>query len=135
MHSKNNNGFTLIEVLLALMIMGLVFGSVYVSQGSAIRVIKSYSVRLRRVLAAKDFLIEMTTGQEDEKTQQEKQFKDDVPPTRLMFTQEPVKSSALKDFNDMVVQKVKAEWLDGSIKNTEELITFAFKPKKEKQES
>jgi prepilin-type N-terminal cleavage/methylation domain-containing protein len=133
---KNNSGFTIIEVMMALMIMGLVFGSVYVSQGSAIAAIKTFALRLQRILAAKEFLIEMTTGQEEGKqvTQQEKQLMKEGPATRLLFTQEAAKGDTLKNFNDMVVEKVRAEWQEGRNKRIEEIVTLSFKPKKEKKQ-
>jgi prepilin-type N-terminal cleavage/methylation domain-containing protein len=137
-HFKNSSGFTLVEVVLSLMIMGLVYGSVYVSQGSAIRVVKVFALRLSRLLAAKELLIEMTTGKEGESAEQvrkDKQLKEDGPVTHLTYTQEPAASGAIKDFKDIVVQKVKAEWQEDRSAHTELLVTFAFKPKKEKKES
>lgn len=126
-HSKNNHGFTLIEVLISVAIMGFLFTSIYMAQGAAMRGIGLFAQKLRRVLAAQEMLVEM---QYQDEAQKSKSLKEARIVVNLQYSEGPAKMGALKDFNDMVMRKVTIEWQEDRAKRTDQILTFAFKPKK-----
>lgn len=128
-HFNDKSGFTLIEVILAVAIIGILFGPILVTQGTMMQSIGMLSRRLRAVLAAQELLVET---QYDDKApeQKSKSLKPLGIPGSMAYKEEPAKISALKDFKDIVMKKVSMEWRDGVVRRTDELVTFVFKPKK-----
>lgn len=61
MNFKNNDGFTLTEVLLAVAIIGLVLTPIFITQSTLLQSVSRISRRMARVFFAKQFLIESTS--------------------------------------------------------------------------
>ena len=128
--SKNNVGFTLIEVLLALAIIGLVLTPIFLTQSNVLRRSSYASRMLARILAAKKMLIESEfalAGDAQEFSQQKKIM---IPPTLLTYRLRKIpETSALKKFKNVLWESVSFEWTDErGKKKQDQLVTFLYKP-------
>lgn len=129
---KNKKGFTLIEVLLAVAIIGIVLGPIYILQGTVFdRVIRA-AESVDRMLVAYDFFIYVKDGDED---MVKKNVSD--PLTDLVYEKrEPLKSSMLaKEFNHLFIKKVSWSWKYQDTPYSDALIDISFIPPEEKEES
>lgn len=130
-HLKNKAGFTLIEVLLAVAIMGIVLGPIYILQGAVFdRVIRA-AESVDRMLVAYDFFVDVKEGDEDvvKKTI-------DDPATDLVYEKkESSKESVLaKEFNHIYIEKLSWHWKYKDTSYSDLLVDIAFIPPEEKEE-
>ena len=131
---KNNSGFTLIEVLLALAIIGMVLTPILLIQQIVLRRSSSSANLFSRIIQAKDFLIDQQFEniQETQEVTAEKKITN--PPTTLIFNSKKVpENSALKKFKHIKIDSVTMQWTaDQNKKRQEKLVTFSFKPEEAK---
>ncbi len=134
MDSKNKSGFTLVEVLLALTIIGLVLSPIFVIQSSVLRSTSKAAQIFTRLLIAKDFLIDQQFEHADSDQAVTTERKITVPPTKLVFSSKKVPdNSSLKKIKNIMVESVAFEWTDAQgRKQQQKLVTFSFKPEQEK---
>lgn len=128
---KNRSGFTLIEVLLAVAIMGIVLGPIYILQGAVFdRVIRAAG-SVDRMLAAYDFFVDVKKGDEDHI---KKTISD--PHADLIYEKkEPSKGSVLaKEFNHIYIEKLSWHWKYKDTSYSDVLVDIAFVPPEEKEE-
>lgn len=128
---KNRSGFTLIEVLLAVAIMGIVLGPIYILQGAVFdRVIRAAG-SVDRMLAAYDFFVDVKKGDEDHI---KKTISD--PHADLIYEKkEPSKGSVLaKEFNHIYIEKLSWHWKYKDTSYSDVLVDIAFIPPEEKEE-
>ncbi len=128
---ENRSGFTLIEVLLAVAIVGIVLGPIYILQSTVFeRVVRSAGA-VDRMLAAYDFFVDAQNGDEDN-------VKETIrdPETDMTYAKkEPEKSSILaKEFNHIYIKKLSWHWKYQEMSYGDVLVYFAFIPPEEKQE-
>jgi prepilin-type N-terminal cleavage/methylation domain-containing protein len=124
------SGFTLIEVLLAITILGLVLAPIYMLQGNVLQTASQRAQSLLRLLFAKNLLItggpQMTA--DPKKDRIEKKLED--PKTEFLFERKAAsKGSSLKQFEHLMLDTVTYSWGDRKSKQKEKIITFVFKPK------
>lgn len=128
MNFKNSDGFTLIEVLLALSIMVMVLTPILISQNTIMSSISSFSTRLARIMRAKNFLVQAhRNALEDKKTGQET-IQDPV--TTLIYKQDKASGAIANKFKDIYRETVQIEWTDDNNKRQDVLVSFVFKPEK-----
>lgn len=135
MDFKNKPGFTLIEVLLALAIIGLVLSPIFVIQSAVLRSSSKAASLYTRLLNAKDFLIDQQFEHADSDQPATTERKVANPPTNLVFSSKKIpENSSLKKFKNIMIESVSMEWTDAQNKKRQEkLVTFAFKPEQEKK--
>ncbi|OQA36458.1 MAG: hypothetical protein BWY54_00020 [Candidatus Dependentiae bacterium ADurb.Bin331] len=132
----NVTGFTLIEVALALMIVGMLLTSLFALQNNITQGVTGYSQRLDRIFLMKRRLMqavfdraESGAPKPNEKKQQE--IKD--PETSLTSEiKSPSKGSSLTLFPSVVIEKVTARWKEWFGNRSETMITFLYLPEKKK---
>lgn len=137
-NSKNRNGFTLVEVLVALLMMGLMLGALFMSESLVVRSVSVFSQQLRRIFYAKKFMYQ--TQKERKKTEdkteaagKEEFIKEAGFTTHLLFEESPSTINALKNYKDIMIDRVKIEWQEHARRRNDELVTFVFKQKKSKK--
>ena len=121
-------GFTLVEVLITTVIIGLLLIPIFANQTTIVRAVSRSSHALSRIFQAKKILIdqEFSLGPEVRDLKQEK--KAGIPP--ITFTYELKKipnNSSLNKFNNVLMETVS--WPHDQDKNKKErLVTFLYKP-------
>ncbi len=133
--NKVKTGFTLIEVLIAVAMIGLLLSPLFITQGSLLLSVADRARMFERILKAKNFY--WSAKQKAEK-QEKPEFtlnkKVDNPQMILKYqVTQPSGKSALKDFKDVYHEQVKIEWQDGRVKREDALVSFVFKPKEQKK--
>ncbi|MEX0848691.1 MAG: prepilin-type N-terminal cleavage/methylation domain-containing protein [Candidatus Dependentiae bacterium] len=132
-HSKSN-GFTLIEVLLAMTLVGVVLTPIYSLQNTVFtRVLKMVNA-VERMFVAYDFFLdeENVLRQNRKKKKEQKKItkKIDDPSTELIYeVQDVPKDSALqKNFNNLYIEKTTWDWQEGNKKRSDQFINILFEP-------
>ena len=131
-HSKSNDGFTLIEVLLALSLMAMILTPILISQSSIMFQIGMFRERFRRVSIAKNYLAHAhKNALEDKKTVP---LTVDDPPTTLTYRQDKASGTITKIFKDVYRETVRIEWTEGTNKRQDVLVSFVFEPEKKTEQ-
>ncbi len=133
---KMSVGFTLIEVALALLIVGMLLTSLFVLQNNITQGVTGYSQRLDRIILLKRRLMQAVFDRAqsglpkpNEKKQQE--IKD--PETTLVYEiKSPSKGSSLSAFPSIAIEKVTARWKEWFGDRSETMIRFLYLPEKKK---
>ena len=125
---KNNNGFTLIEVLLALAIIGLILTPIFLGQAFIVRSNGRASRYLASLFAAKKYLVETELGLSAQVSEATSEKKIDNPRTTLRYELKKIPSvSSLKNFKNVLIERVS--WADiRTPKKQDSLLTFLYKP-------
>ena len=128
--SGSANGFTLIEVLLAMAIIGLVLTPIFAIQLAVLRSNARASSTLSRIFLGKQFLVENEFQLKPDEQEKRIEKKIDKPATTLTYELKRVpENSALKKFKNILIESVTMQWVDRQGKKRQErLVTFAFKP-------
>jgi prepilin-type N-terminal cleavage/methylation domain-containing protein len=129
-HSRNKTGFTLIEMLLAVAIIGIVLGPLYILQGTVFDRVVRMAESVDRMLIAYDFFVEV---KDDDEHVVKKAITD--PLTDIVYEKkEPQKSSVLaKEFNHLFIKKISWSWKYKDTSYNDELIDISFIPPEQKE--
>lgn len=135
-HFKNLNtgdGFTFIEVTLAVLMLGIMLTAALGLQNSSFTSIVKYSERLRSVLLLKTVLFDAAYARAQNKgyAQDEKKVSEPIEISLRYSTQKASQNSSLASFTDIIIEKAEASWSGVIRQNNESLITFLYQPKKE----
>ncbi len=135
MHSNNNAGFTLIEAMLAMVMIAIVFAPLFIMQGSIIQRMYRSTQRMRRMLYADTFLQQARKQVKPGTTQLVFEQKLDDPLTYFTYELKPVsKDASTGDVYQLHVERITARWQEDAQKEQEMLITYTFVgPKQEAQ--
>lgn len=126
--SKNKHGFTLTEVLLAVVLIGLLMTPIYVLQGRAFRSILTAWHRLERYTVAETFMTQ-TSIEKAKDPQAVVDKKIERPATSLRYQlMEVPKESSLKDVKNMYLERVTMTWQEGKKKVEETIVRFRHRP-------
>jgi len=129
-HSKNRNGFALIEAMIAVVIASMILVPLFMLQSTAIQRIFRLSAKVHRFFLAKHFLhtIDRKTIPGQQPTVLETKI--NTPPTFLKYEIVPVqKESELARIGNIFLERIIISWDDHQKKNTEYLVRFTYKPK------
>ena len=126
--SSNHAGFTLIEVLLALAIIGLVLTPIFLGQAFIVRSNGRASRYLASLFAAKKYLAETELGLSAEVSETASEKKIDNPRTVLRYELKKIPpTSSLKNFKNVLIERVS--WADmRTPKKQDSILTFLYKP-------
>ncbi|CAN5167654.1 hypothetical protein BH09DEP1_BH09DEP1_1980 [soil metagenome] len=132
---KSNSGFTLIEVLLALAIIGIVLTPIFVVQSIVLRRTSSGAQLFSRIIHAKDLLVDQQFENIQQAQPSSVERKITNPPTALAFSSKKLpENSALKKFKNVTLDSITMQWTEaGNRKRQEKLISFTFRPEEQKQ--
>jgi prepilin-type N-terminal cleavage/methylation domain-containing protein len=135
MHSKNHNGFTLIEVILSLAITGLVLTPVFVIYTTLSQRVTSASRKLDVVIEAKALLIEAHQKQEPDAQEfkLEKPIAEFDATVKYQLDKAVDQKSVLASLPGLHREIVIVEWTDLGEKQQERLVTFVYKKPEQKK--
>ncbi len=126
-----HTGMTFIEVVLAIFIIGSLLSSLLLLQSNIVRAVWQFSSRANRILLLKNRLMQALLEQEKKEKESPKEKKVEEPKTTITYEQKKIsKDSALKKFENIVIEKVSAQWQEWDTKQKETMITFLYKPEK-----
>jgi len=127
--SLAKTGFTLIEVLLALSIVGLVLTPILMLQSMLIKNTNKRAQLIDRIYAAKKFLIDSEVALAPDANESSADKKISNPPTIMRFELKNVSSnSSLKKFKSIKQASVISSWVEPGAKRQERIVTFLFRP-------
>lgn len=130
MNSKNSSGFTLIEVMLALVIAASILTSIYIMQSGALVGATRFAYRFARIIQAKDFMFFARRKREEAKDQ--KQFhlekKEDDPETYLKYEFLNSEKSSLKNMKNIYLEKVSIRHEGTQKEANDVLLTLIYIP-------
>jgi prepilin-type N-terminal cleavage/methylation domain-containing protein len=128
---KNRNAFTLIEVLLAIVIIGLVMTPIFVLEGNTFRSISIGARNIDRITSA--FLFMTQTGI-DKKKEPTSTVEKKIGATNMRYQMmELPKDSSLKDTKNMYVERVTMTWQEGRKKKEETIVMLRYRPEVKKE--
>ena len=122
---KNSSGFTLIEVLLALAIIGLILTPIFVSQTSIFGASSRTARVFSQLIAAKKYLLDTRLSLEPDAQEFKSEKKIDAARTTLTYQLRKIpETSALKNFKNVLIESVT--WPDAA-KKPQRLVTFLYR--------
>lgn len=128
MHFKSRRGFTLIEVMFAVAIVGIILIPLLANQSTLFSRILTISRTSTRIFSMDFFLqesLEKTVKQEKPITEK----KIDDPPTTLSLSSKKIdKEKVFKRFHNIERVQVSGKWEDNNRKKQETMVTFVYKP-------
>ncbi len=137
-HSKNN-GFTLIEVLMATAMVGIVLTPIYSIQSSVMDRVFNMTQAVQRMFVAFDFFLEAQKDESDDKKKVTKKSDDPVMDLAYEIVDIPKDSELHKSFNNLYIEKTTWQWQDRRRKRSNVFINILFEPpepeKKKDEES
>jgi prepilin-type N-terminal cleavage/methylation domain-containing protein len=130
LRSKNHNGFTLIEALLATVVMGLLLSPMIITESSIFQRVVRLSQQFERFFQAQDFLYQTRRSVPKDARQFKIEKKVTKPTTTLRYElMEPQGDSTLTSVRNILLERVSWEWTEGKNKRTESMVTLIYKPK------
>lgn len=138
MSFNSRPGFTIVEVLIATAIMGIMFVSIFALQSSMTRSVVWTTQRLERMMHAHNFFIEAAAATDDaEKEAVPRTKKITRPPTELLYKKTKLKSEEPfgQYAHDLYRQQVTITWNEGARKRQELLIGYMYQPKKAQKDA
>jgi len=129
------DGFTLIEVLIAVAMVGLLLSPLFITQETVFLNVVKGARTFERILTAKNFYWlskQKYENQEKIEFKREKKITDPAMMLQYSVTSQSQKS-ALKDFKDVYNERVNITWQDGRKKREDALVSFVFKPQEQKK--
>ncbi len=132
MHCKSEAGFTLIEAMIAVAIIGIILVPMFLLQGTILQEVGRRSHELRRMFFARQFFSEARQKQSENAIEYALEKKEENPPTLLAYTLGSIpKNSSLKDTYNLYIERVTAT--EQGERFGQKLVHFVFKPEREKQ--
>lgn len=139
MHFKSHNqaGFLFIEVVLAILIVGLLGTTLLNLQQQSLFSITAYSARLARQYLLNNTIITLQqTKEKKEKPPKEYEFKN--PETKISVeTKKIQEKSVLAPLKNLNLDYLQAHWTENFLKKSENLLSITYQPpekEKEKQQ-
>ncbi len=128
MHFKNKQGFSLIESMLAVAIMGLVLTPMFVLENNVFNGVFRMAEQFHRMIFAQNFLYVAQRQEPIESTKYSLERKEDKPLSMLRYTLSPVdKRSSLSPMKRLYKQQVEASGLEKTSPKAS-AVHFIFKP-------
>jgi len=131
-HFKNNsNGFTLLEVLFALVILASILTPLILNQTRFLGRLGFQSELLARTYAGEKFMLDAHLKFEQDNQQRTVLKSIDDPQSTLRSHITDPSKRIKKEFNELYKQEVAIEWEEDGVKRKDNLITFLFLPELE----
>jgi prepilin-type N-terminal cleavage/methylation domain-containing protein len=135
-HFKNHNrsGFTLIEVMFAVLVLGLVLIPLVGNQMTIVTRVIRASLQLQRTSALAYFLTDSTVKASRSEVKEKTQKKIDDPAMELTFELKKIEGDKkFKRYPDIYLQKAVGKWQENGKPQTDTMISFLFKPAEKRE--
>ncbi len=133
MHCKNNKaGFTLVEVMLTMMIMGMLMTPLYLSESAALISVSKANDMVNAITEARLYLHEMEQAIYEKKNPSKSKTSADGAIT-LHYTEEKVTGTLAKKCKGTKKLMVTATWQRDGRKQETSLVTFLYAPEDEEK--
>lgn len=120
------------EIMLAVFMLGSLLTANILLQTTAFSGIVQFSARMERIILLKN-KIQQVFFERAQKKEPSKETIIKEPETTIRYsTKRPPKESSLKEFKNIMIENITAQWDSRSAKEEETLISFLFKPEKQK---
>lgn len=123
-------GFTLVEVLLSLAIIGIVLTPIFVSQSGVSRLVAQGRRAFATLLAAKKLLLETELNLPADAQTYATEKKIDEGVVRYELKKVP-ESSSLKKFKNVLIETATLPDEKARVKKQEKLVTFLYRPERQ----
>ena len=122
-------GFSFIEVIIALTIIGIMITSMFTLKINVFRKVVKHSSRQSCIMALENMFIDARLEEGLTKNKNETVQYSVLPLTVSLERRMNAISekSSLKDFKDILVESVKGTWSDFGTESSESLLTFVYK--------
>jgi len=135
MISKSSKGFTLIETILAIAVMGLVLSPLFITQGTLVQSVARMSRRLGRIFYAKNFMLTARRSTQSDSGQRTVEKKIEDPETTLVYQTKKIGSNSTLESHDLFLETVALRWQEDAQPRDDMLLTMLFKPQHKKKSS
>lgn len=125
MSLKNSQGFTVVEVLLTLAIIGMVLTPIYILQGGSTRAVAQAGRLYDRVVAGYSMLMETVFIPEAKKDATKKISEPEAVLT--LSTKTVSEQSSLKNIPALELHHIVIDWSDRRKKKQDRIVAFTFK--------
>lgn len=133
-HSKNINGFSMMESIFAVAIMAIVLTPIFILQGNTLRNVANMAKQMQRLFFAADFVQQARQSQTPVVRQFTLEKKENNPPTVLKYELGSAeKNPAIKDIPGILQEKVVITWQENRRRRSDTLVGYVYKPKIESQ--
>jgi len=136
-HCKNHNkdGFTFIELILAVTMIGICITAIFTLQTSLLTSVAERSDAIRRVLYTKNLLYEYMYKISPETIANPQTKKVEEPSMQVILQAKPIPDkSKLHQFQHVYIIWADQSWQRNTIKYDQKLVTFALIPPPPKEE-
>jgi prepilin-type N-terminal cleavage/methylation domain-containing protein len=128
-HSKNTNGFTMMESIFAVAIIAVVLTPIFILQGNTLRNVATIANYMQRLFFAADFLQQARQTQAPIVRQFMLEKKENNPQTILKYELSSTQNPALKDIPGILQEKVTITWQEDRHRRSDALVSYVYKPK------
>lgn len=133
-HSKNNNGFTLIEVMITVAILGILLTPLFILHSSNLSTLAISSTAVQRIIAARNFVVDtyVSLSPDTRTTTIEKKITNPL----TVFTYElkdKVHNKELAALKGLCQENITMRWHEYGRPRQESLIAFCYKKEERKE--
>lgn len=133
MRLYNRNGFTLVEVMIALVVIGLAITPLLITESNVMNATARATAMWRRFTTAHHFLITNAAELSADQPTLTLENQSTRPSMTMKFSAQKVAdSSSVAAFKQLYVQRVTYEWQEGAAKKQETLQKFVVMPEAKK---
>ncbi len=138
--SHKNSGFSFIEVLISLTIVGIMVGSLIGLNGAIFRTTRSAHDTIENSILLKNFLLQSRQDAKEIKAGKKIEKQIENTKTKLSYNIEKIKENSVISkqkipTQNLFLEKTEIEWEAGfGVKRKESIITFVFKQEEQKNE-
>lgn len=133
-HFKNNDGLSLIEVMIAMALIAIIFTPIFILQGNVLQRVSRMSLRFKRIMQAENLLYKARQQQPINAKDFTLQETDSLG-TNYVYTEQPVaKDSRLSTLaRQLYGERVVITWEEQGKPQRDAIVTYKYKPIQEKQ--
>ena len=133
-HSKNNNGFTLIEVMISVVILGLLLTPLFIWHSSNLGALGTSSNLVRRVLAARNFMVDTYSSLAPDMRATTLEKKITHPTTILVYElKDKLRNQELAALKGLCEERVTMRWQENGYNAQETSVALCYKKEERKE--
>ncbi len=122
---------TLVEVMLALFMIGTVLTTLFVLESTIFNKVADYSTKIGRIFLLKERLFKAHFERAQRIKAQDKKQEETTNNVTISYElKKPSKDSVLKKFDGIMIEQVTASWDEFGVQQKETMINLVYKPEK-----